>query len=105
MSKNSKKILYIDMDGTITNEPHQYHTQYELSTPNKRMIEKINKCFDLGYILIIYTARHKEDMKLTNKWLKKNKVKYHDIIFNKPLGLYYIDDKNLSINQFLNKKF
>jgi len=102
---STSKMLYIDLDGTLTNEPNQDFNSFHLSTPKKEVISKVNECFDLGFQIIIYTSRYKEDLNITIKWLKKNKVKYHDIIFNKPLGLFYIDDKNLSINSFLNKKF
>ena len=37
----------------------------------------------------------------TSDWLKNNGVKYHRLMFGKPNGDYYIDDKNLSIKEFL----
>ena len=39
------------------------------------------------------------------KWLYFNDVKYHELIMGKPAGDYYIDDKNLSIDQFVNGEF
>ena len=37
------------------------------------------------------------------KWCKKHNVKYHQLIMGKPWGenVFYVDDKNLTISEFL----
>ena len=35
------------------------------------------------------------------KWLEKNGVKYHSISFDKPLAAYYIDDKGMTPESFI----
>ena len=36
-------------------------------------------------------------------WLEKYQIPYNELIFGKPWGpnVYYVDDKNLTLNQFL----
>ena len=38
---------------------------------------------------------------ITEKWLHKNNVKYTRLEFGKPNADYYVDDKNLSIKEFI----
>ena len=38
---------------------------------------------------------------ITEKWLLKNNVKYHSLMFGKPNADYYVDDKNISIDEFV----
>jgi hypothetical protein len=91
----SKKIIFIDIDGIITNETKGFNYKYR--TPNLENIEIINKLFDNNKI-ILYTSRYLRDYFITKKWLKKYKVKYHKIIFNKYKYDIFIDDK--SFNKF-----
>jgi len=39
-------------------------------------IEKVNKLFDQGHIIVIYTASREEDRYWTEAWLKEHGVKY-----------------------------
>ena len=68
--------------------------------PNLEAIEKVNKLYDDGHIILIHTARLWHDFEATTEWLKKHKVKYHTLIMAKPLADYYIDDRNLSLEDF-----
>lgn len=94
----------IDLDNTIceTNE-----LLYHLSLPKKDMINIINKLYDEGNEIIIFTARGyvtKIDYReLTKLQLKSWGVKYDELKFGKPNADYYIDDKNLSIKDFMEK--
>ncbi len=38
---------------------------------------------------------------VTEEWLERYGVKYDELKFGKPYGVYYIDDKSLSIEDFL----
>jgi len=98
-------VLYIDIDGTITQEPFMHFLDYNKSTPNVQVINKINLLYEKGYKVILYTSRFTIDNKVTREWLLKYNVKFHDIIFDKPRGSYFIDDKNLTITEFLEKEF
>ena len=70
--------------------------------PNIPIIHKINEHYDKGHIIILHTARLWYDFEVTTEWLKKHKVKYHTLIMAKPLGDFYIDDRNRTVQEFLN---
>lgn len=101
----------IDLDGVIAKKKDwsfadSYERQKEMLLaiePIPKAIRKVNLLFDLGNTIIIHTSRHWRDFDATTEWLKKYNVKYHTIIFAKPLANYYVDDKNMSLEDFLNK--
>ena len=51
---------------------------------------------------ITLEEREKKYRELTQRWLKKNNVKYTGLIFGKMNADYYVDDKNISIEEFIN---
>ena len=100
----------IDLDDTICFTKNR---NFENSTPNKEVINKINKLYSKGWKIIIFTARGAKSCKtleeriskyknITEKWLQKNNVKYNEVIFGKMNADYYVDDKNISIEEFVN---
>lgn len=95
------KTFILDIDGFITLEPNQHFLKYSESTPNYKIINKINQLYKDNTI-ILFTSRYEEDRSITKIWLEKYNVKYNQLMFNKPRGDYYLDDKNLSIKEFLN---
>lgn len=109
-SDNTKYNTYvIDLDDTICFTENR---DFENSTPYKEVINKINELYDKGWKIIIATARGAKSCKtleereikyrdITENWLKKNNVKYHELVFGKPNADYYVDDKNLSIEEFI----
>ena len=68
---------------------------------NKVVVKKINEHFMRGDTIILHTSRIWHDYDVTTKWLQKIGVKYHILIMAKPLGDFYVDDKNLSVADFL----
>ena len=38
---------------------------------------------------------------LTINWLKKHDVKYSEIVFGKPYADFYVDDKSMSLENFI----
>jgi capsule biosynthesis phosphatase len=113
------KTICFDVDNIIckTNTKRNYLN----SKPIKKNIKVINKLYDKGFKIILYTARYmgrcnenliqvkKKIKPLTVKQLKKWEVKYHKIYFGKPSFDLFIDDKSLFFNKnwskFLIKKF
>jgi uncharacterized HAD superfamily protein len=99
----------IDIDGVITDKlswsfVDSYERMYKMLMnikPNKRGIKAVNKLYNKGHIIILHTSRLWHDFKATTEWLKKHKVKYHTLVMGKPTADYYIDDKNLSMEEFL----
>jgi glycerol-3-phosphate cytidylyltransferase len=109
----SDKTVYnrivVDIDDTICTTIDR---DFENSIPNIPVINKINELYDKGMEIILYTARGGKSCQtleekivkygtLTTEWLKKNGVKYNQLLFGKLNADYYVDDKNLSIDEFL----
>ena len=65
------------------------------------MIEKVNVLYDAGHTIILHTSRLWSDFTPTTQWLEKHGIRYHTLVMAKPLAHYYIDDKNMSIDEFL----
>lgn len=104
--------LVIDIDDTIS---FTYNRDFENSVPNKPVIDRINELYNEGWKIILFTARggkscttlEEKELKyrdVTERWLKKNNVNYHSLVFGKPNADYYVDDKNLSIDEFVRRR-
>lgn len=107
----------IDVDGTICTSPKTIDGKfdYENSIPIMSMIVRLNDLYRNGHKIILFTARnmktHKGNLELIERftrpilenWLRDNRVSYHELIMGKPQGedVVYVDDKMLTINQFL----
>ncbi len=98
--RHSKKYV-IDLDNTlcITNK-----TDYANATPIKCKINMVNHLYEAGNFIVINTARGYEskiDLRdLTEYQLKIWGLKYHALLFNKPAGDVYIDDKALNVSDW-----
>ena len=99
----------IDLDDTICFTENR---DFENSRPYQEVINKINELYEKGWKIIIYTARGGKSCKtleerekkyrdVTERWLKNHDVKYTELLFGKMNADYYVDDKNLSIEEFL----
>lgn len=104
------KTFVIDIDDTILTT---YNRDFENSTPHLDVINKINTLYDNGWTIILYTARGAKSCKtlaarehkyraITETWLKKYNVKYTKLLFGKENADFYVDDKAMSIQEFLN---
>ena len=102
-----KKIV-VDCDGVIAGKEHG--GDYSKAPPLKYGIEQVNKLYDMGYEIILFTARYGERRKGNinlmyeagfrewTDWLEENGVKYHHAYMGKPAGVLYIDDKAARVN-------
>ena len=98
-----------DLDNTLctTNT-----NDYLKCVPIAERIKKVNKLYDDGNIIIIYTARgmgssNNNQIQAINKYysiteaqLKNWNVKYTHLMLGKPAADYYIDDKGINDNDF-----
>lgn len=102
----------IDIDDTICFTKNR---DFDNSTPNQQVINKINELYDIGWKIILFTARggkscntlEEKELKyraITENWLQKHNVKYNELMFGKPNADYYVDDKNISIEEFVRRK-
>lgn len=101
--------IVVDIDDTIS---FTHNREFENSEPNKEVIDKINKLYAKGWKIVLFTARgakscntlEEREQKyraVTERWLKKNRVNYNELVFGKMNADYYVDDKNMSIDEFL----
>jgi len=98
------KIFCVDIDGTLCSENPNLH--YDYATPIQKSIDYINKLYDSGNIIKLYTARGAASgtdwRDLTESQMKQWGVKYHELIMKKPFADYYIDNKAINIFNFVN---
>lgn len=87
--------IICDVDGTICSQEKDYAD----AKPFDIRIRLMNKLYDKGYEIYYFTARGTETgidwREVTENQFKKWGVKYHKLMFGKPAGDYYIDDKAL----------
>lgn len=113
---NKVPRLVFDVDDTICRNGRV--NGYLYADPIPKVIEKLNHLHDdLGYEIVLYTARGMiscegdlDRIKAKNEqvlieWLKKHDVHYDELIFGKPLGDLYVDDKGISLSQFMYESF
>ena len=96
-------IIAVDMDGTLCSGESFTDEDCIKAEPIQEMIDVVNNklykeklCF-----IIIYTARREFLRNATEYWLKKHKVKYHVLVCGKLWAQYYIDDRNVLINDLI----
>tara|TARA_R110000824_G_scaffold199900_3_gene383937 strand:- start:10899 stop:11309 length:411 start_codon:yes stop_codon:yes gene_type:complete len=102
MSDPLKKLI-VDCDGVIADKNHG--GEYSKADPLRHGIEQVNKLYDAGYEIVLFTARYGErengnihkqyerGYREWTDWLQKYGVKYHHAYMGKPAGVLYIDDK------------
>jgi capsule biosynthesis phosphatase len=107
MSDPLKKLI-VDCDGVIADKNHG--GEYSKADPLRHGIEQVNKLYDAGYEIVLFTARYGEREKGNihkqyergyrewTDWLQKHGVKYHHAYMGKPAGVLYIDDKAARVN-------
>lgn len=100
---DTAKRLIVDCDGVIADKGNG--GQYAKAAPLQHGIEQVNKLFDMGYEVVLYTARYgdrengnihrqyERGYKEWTDWLAKYGVKYTYAWMGKPAGAIYIDDK------------
>ncbi|WP_018344812.1 HAD hydrolase family protein [Cytophaga aurantiaca] len=88
--------IIIDMDGTICTEERMFSRS--LAKPLPGSVENVNKLYNEGHTIIIYTARTWMEFEMTTEWLKNNGVQYHQLMMGKPVGDFWIDDRALNFN-------
>jgi len=103
LNPSERKNFMIDIDGILC--PHVDNEQLELMRtvkPYPEAVEWVNKLFDQGHYVCLFTARTDEHKQITEEWLKRHGFRYHQIIFNKPRGgnYHYIDDRTVRATRY-----
>jgi uncharacterized HAD superfamily protein len=86
--------IIIDIDGTICSEERQFSRP--LAKPLEGAIDSINRLYEHGHTIILYTARTWAEWEVTNHWLQTNGVKFHQLFMGKPVGDVWIDDRAIA---------
>ena len=101
--------IVFDLDGVIC-ELKKPSESYGEVKPKLEVIKLMNELHNNGDHIIIHTGRHmrtcdgnvneviKKVGKITKEWLKKNNVKYDELIFGKPHADMYIDDLGVTFD-------
>ena len=102
-------IFVFDLDDTISRHRNR---DFEHAEPIEKTITKIRKLHADGAEIVIYSARGqnscKGDLRLieernrsqVERWLREHDVPYDRLVFGKPLGDVYVDDKGMSLDSF-----
>ena len=113
MSLN-KKLFCFDLDEVICKNVKYKNSKlinYNKSKPINSAIRTINKLYDDGHTIVIYTARGMTRYKgnvsiikkklntITANSLKSWKLKYHKLIFGKIYYDFIIDDKSIDYSK------
>ena len=97
-----KKYCF-DLDGTLCSNTEG---AYELANPIDERIQEVNRLYEQGDEITIFTARGSETgidwQKLTEEQLANWGLKYHRLILGKPFAHIYIDDRAMSDMDFFN---
>ena len=103
--KGNNRFVF-DIDGVIAIKREDL--DYAQALPNQKMIDIINRLFDMGNEIILFTARGYvtgiDWYPITKKQMDDWGVKYHQLHMGKPNADYYVDDKNLTLD-FLYREF
>lgn len=98
-----------DLDGTICTNTNG---DYVNAVPIIDRVKHINELFDKQNNIVIYTARGmgssnnnqiiaiEKYYSLTKRQLIEWNVKHHQLVFGKPFGDVYIDDKGINDNEY-----
>lgn len=97
-----KLVFVVDIDGVIAGLTPK--NEYSIATPLPATIAKINRLYDSGHRIVLYTARGSATgldwSSVTRQQMADWGVRYHEIRFGKPAADFYVDDRALSIADF-----
>ena len=103
MNKDDGMSIIVDVDGVIADKNHR--GDYSKAGPLWHGIKQVNKLYELGYHITLFTARYGcRENGNTNRqyqrgyielidWLSQYGVRYDCVFMGKPAGVLYIDDK------------
>lgn len=95
----NRKVICVDFDHVLTSDPKGEYS--DDPPPEMTMVCKITRAYRNGNIIIIWTARQWNNAPFLVSWLTKYSVPYHGIKMEKGGACQYVDDKMVSIDEFL----
>ncbi|OGF00940.1 MAG: hypothetical protein A2509_04010 [Candidatus Edwardsbacteria bacterium RIFOXYD12_FULL_50_11] len=95
------KTFCFDIDGIIMSLVPG--NDYSLARPLPETVSLINRLYDRGHRIILFTARGYvtgiDWAETTRQQLESCGLRYHQLMFGKPAADYYIDDRMISLEQ------
>ena len=103
---NKIMTFVIDIDNTLLKSETidcQFcnGAKYENVKAIQQEIDEVNKRFNNGDNIILYTGRSWSQYELTKKQLKQFRIKYHELMMGKPPGIWIDRDAFKSIKDFI----
>jgi len=106
--RNEYGTIVVDIDDTLL---YTINRDFEHSIPYQDVIDKVNEFHNQGWRIVLFTARGAKSCKtlderiakydaVTRRWLNEHGVLYDELVFGKMNADYYVDDKNISIDEF-----
>jgi rfaE bifunctional protein nucleotidyltransferase chain/domain len=90
-----------DIDNTLV---HTVGNDYENSMPIQHRIDQVNRLFDEGHTIYLFTARGmasgNDYQEFTKQQMQKFGIKYHRLIMGKPDVDVFVDDKAISVQEW-----
>lgn len=109
--------LVVDLDHTLCVGDLNIESsiiRYATAKPIMETIEKLREAHRRDWYITILTARHMRSCsnnakyafeklgQVTEDWLDQHKVPFDQLVFGKPYGMWYIDDKAMTLDTFIN---
>lgn len=91
-----RKVYNIDFDGTLTTGE-----SYEELNPNHDIVQRTKQLYYSGHIIIIWSARQWSDASTIAGWLILHNIPFHGVMLGKGGTDFYVDDKNVLLENFL----
>ena len=93
-------VFVFDIDGTLLNSEYiKEEERYALKGIKINMLEIVNKLYEQGHTIILQTARHWDKFQATKQMVEG--FHYHSLVMGNIPADYYINDKNLTPEGFI----
>jgi capsule biosynthesis phosphatase len=114
MSPPQDKRIVFDIDGVLCKKDAEL--DYEDREPHEELVEQLRKYHEMGYYIILYTARNMnthegrigrinaDTAKTLLTWLEKHEIPHDEIHYGKPWcghDGFYVDDKAIRPTELL----
>ena len=91
LTKYRGRVIVVDIDGVLAVEDNT------IPLADRQVVSDAKEALKLlkqkGYILVLLTSRVRQQEKETIEWLIHHHIPFDDILFGKPRGILYIDDR------------